>query len=150
MRSIRKDAKIAVLVLVAALILAQAIRIEKSNPPVTHDISADPAVKPLLHRACYNCHSNETIWPWYSTVAPASWLVASDVNEGRRQLNFSEWEAYSQSVQAEKLKAIADEMKEGDMPPWYYSLVHRDARLKPAEREQIRAWTATALESVAK
>ncbi len=147
MRSFRKDAKIGILVIVAALLLAQSIRIEKSNPPVHNDISADPAIKPLLRRACYNCHSNETVWPWYSSVAPASWLVASDVNEGRRQLNFSDWEAYSQKVREEKLKAIADEMQEGDMPPWYYSLVHRDARLKSTEREQIRAWTAAAIES---
>lgn len=150
MRSYRKDARIAVLVLVAALLLAQAIRIEKSNPPGISDISADPAIESLLRRACYNCHSNETIWPWYSNVAPASWLVASDVNEGRRQLNFSDWGAYNQSVRAEKLKAIADEMQEGDMPPWYYSLMHREARLKSAEREQIRAWTAAAIESAAK
>jgi hypothetical protein len=147
MRSFRKDAKIGILVIVAALLLAQAIRIERSNPPVHSDISADPAIKPLLRRACYNCHSNETVWPWYSDVAPASWLVASDVNEGRRQLNFSDWEAYSQNIRAEKLKAIADEIQEGDMPPWYYSLVHREARLKPTEREQIRAWTAAAIES---
>ncbi len=141
MRSFRKDAKIAVLVLVAALILAQAIRVEKTNPPVRSNISADPAVGPLLRRACYDCHSNETRWPWYSNVAPASWLVASDVSEGRRQLNFSEWENYGRDIQARKLKAIAKEMQDGEMPPWYYSMMHRDARLNSAERDRIQAWT---------
>jgi hypothetical protein len=142
MRSFRKDARIAVLVLVAALTLAQAIRVERSNPPARSDISADPAVGPLLRRACYDCHSNETNWPWYSNVAPASWLVSSDVNEGRSQLNFSEWENYGRDAQARKLKEIAEEMRDGDMPPWYYSVMHRNARLNSAERSRIQAWTA--------
>ncbi len=150
MRSFRKDAKIAVLVLVAALLLAQAIRIQKSNPPVSADISTDPAVKHLLQRACYNCHSNETVWPWYSNVAPASWLVASDVNEGRRQLNFSEWGTYNRDTQARKLKAISEEVKDGDMPPWYYSMMHRESHLTPEEKERIRAWTGSAAEQAAK
>jgi len=91
MRNARKIMKIAFFILVAVFVLAQAIRVERLNPPVQAEITADPAVKPLLRRACYDCHSNETVWPWYSNVAPASWLIASDVEEGRSNLNFSEW-----------------------------------------------------------
>jgi len=145
MRSIRKNAKNVILVLFAILLLAQAIRIEKTNPPVRSDYSADPAIKQLLRRACYNCHSNETVWPWYSNVAPASWLLGSDVKEARRRLNFSEWGTYTSDLQSRKLGAIAEEMESGEMPLWYYSLVHADSRLSQTERDQIRTWAGNAL-----
>ena len=128
------------LILVAVLFLSQAIRIEKSNPPVQSDISADPAIRPLLRRACYNCHSNETNWPWYSNVAPFSWLIGSDVTGGRRHVNFSEWATYGSAIQSHKLAGIAEEVRDGEMPPWYYTWVHSDSRLSPAERNEIHAW----------
>jgi hypothetical protein len=140
MSSFRKNAKIGILVLVAALVLSQAIRIDKTNPPMSSDVSADPAVKSMLKRACYNCHSNETVWPWYSGVAPVSWLVGSDVHEGRSNLNFSEWGAYSKDTQALKLSAVIKETQEGEMPPWYYSMIHGDSRLNQQERDLIKAW----------
>jgi hypothetical protein len=144
MSSFRKGIKIGVLVLVGALAVSQAIRIDRTNPPVRSDISMDAAVKPLLKRACYNCHSNETVWPWYSRVAPVSWLLGSDVQEARRKLNFSEWDTYAGDIQGHKLKGIAEEMEERGMPPWYYSMVHRDARLSQEERDAIRNWTIAA------
>jgi hypothetical protein len=104
------------------------------------------AVKPLLKRACYNCHSNETVWPWYSSVAPVSWLLGSDVQEARRKLNFSEWDTYAEDIRGYKLRGIAEEMEEEAMPPWYYSMVHRDARLSQGERDAVISWTATAAE----
>jgi hypothetical protein len=146
MRNLKKDAKIAVYVLVAALLLAQALRIEKSNPPVRSDISANPPIKQLLHRACYNCHSNETVWPWYSNVAPVSWLVGNDVKEARKRFNFSDWETYAGNLRIHKLTGIAEEMESGGMPPWYYALMHPDARLNQAERSIIQKWTADELE----
>jgi hypothetical protein len=144
MRSFRKDAKIGSLVLLAALVAAQAIRIERTNPPVRSEISTDPAVKNLLRKACYDCHSNETVWPWYSRVAPVSWLVGSDVQEGRRELNFSEWGAYAGDFQERKLKSIAEEVQDGGMPPWYYSIMHHKSKLTPEERALISNWTASA------
>ena len=146
MKNFRKDAKIASVLIVAALLVSQAFRIQKSNPPVHSDISADPAVKSLMRRACYNCHSNETVWPWYSNVAPVSWLVANDVHEARRMMNFSEWGTYDRQKQSHKLTAIAEKMEDGSMPPWYYSMMHAESRLKPAERDQIRAWSLSARE----
>jgi hypothetical protein len=145
MGSFRKGAKIVIFAFIAVLLLAQAIRIEKSNPPVSADISADPAVKPLLRRACYNCHSNETVWPWYSNMAPASWLVGSDVKEARRRMNFSEWGTYSSEIQSQKLRGIAEEMESGEMPPWYYALAHSESRLNQVERDQIMNWADNAL-----
>ncbi len=140
MRSFRKDAKIAVLVLIVAFAAAQAFRINKTNPPARADFSTDPAIKPILKKACYDCHSNETVWPWYSNVAPVSWMVGSDVGEGRQELNFSEWGNYTARVREDKMKKIAEEVKGGGMPPWYYSIMHRDSRLTPEERQKIGNW----------
>jgi hypothetical protein len=140
----RKSLKISAMILVALILVAQAIRIDKLNPPVLSEIQADPAVQPILRRACYNCHSNETVWPWYSNVAPASWLVASDVREGRSHVNFSEWGAYGSDVQSHKLVDIAEEVQDGEMPLWYYTLAHTEARLSPEERGRIRDWAKAA------
>ncbi len=148
MRDWRKDARIAGIVIVAALILSQAIRINKSNPPVQADLSAGPEIAPFLHRACYNCHSNETIWPWYSNVAPVSWLVGNDVSEGRQLLNFSVWGTYNPDLKSKKLKKMAEEVGNEEMPPWYYNLVHPEARLNGSQREAIRNWAQAELARV--
>jgi hypothetical protein len=144
MPKIRGWLKPVVIVLVAVVIAAQFIRIDKSNPPVRSEISAGPAIQPVLQRVCYNCHSNTTIWPWYSNVAPISWLVGSDVSEGRQHLNFSEWGMYDNGKRSHKLHGIEEEVGSGDMPPWYYTLMHREARLSSSERSQILAWTSEA------
>ncbi len=141
MKSFPKGLKTIVLVLVVVLLLAQLIRIDKSNPPVRSDL-ANGSAKPILQRACYNCHSNETVWPWYSNFAPVSWLVGRDVKEGRSHVNFSEWGTYDSGTRSHKLRAIEEEIRGGDMPPWYYSLVHSASRLSAAERNQILAWAA--------
>jgi hypothetical protein len=122
------------------LVVAQAFRIERGNPPVESDIGAPPAVQALLRRACYDCHSYETVWPWYAHVAPISWLLAHDVSEGRDGLNFSAWTRYDPAKRAKKLREVAEEVAEGEMPLWYYVLVHPEARLDDGEREQLRAW----------
>jgi hypothetical protein len=88
----------------------------------------------LAVRACYDCHSNETVWPWYSFVAPVSWLAQRDVDEGRRKLNFSEWDQ-PQKEARESAKAV----RKGEMPPWFYALVQPDARLTAAESEALIA-----------
>jgi hypothetical protein len=127
---------------IALLVIAQVFRIDRTNPPVVQDVAAPAEVDGLLRRACYDCHSNETVWPWYSQVAPVSWLLARDVHEGRNELNFSTWSAYAPAKKDKKLKESAEEVAEGEMPPWFYVLVHRDAALSPADVERLRAWTA--------
>jgi hypothetical protein len=144
MRNFRKNVKVSVLILVAVLAVAQAIRPAKTNPPARLDASLDPAIKPLLQRACYSCHSNETVWPWYSSVAPISWLIASDVSEGRQNLNFSEWGTYPADIQGHKMIKIGEEVEEKAMPPWYYSFMHGDSRLSEEERAVIKNWASTA------
>jgi cytochrome c551/c552 len=126
----------------AALVIAQAFRIDKTNPPAQQNVAAPPEVAAVLRRACYDCHSNETVWPWYSNVAPISWLLARDVREGRRELNFSAWNAYDAKKQAKKLKDTAKEVAKGGMPPWLYTAMHPHAALSQIDAERLRAWTA--------
>jgi hypothetical protein len=125
---------------VAVLVLIQAIRPEHTNPPVTADVVAPAEVKSLLKRACYDCHSNETTWPWYSQVAPVSWLVARDVNDGRKHLNFSVWESYEPGRKAHKLEEIEGEVSEGEMPMAIYLPMHPEAKLTEAEKNALIAW----------
>ena len=123
---------------VATLILIQAIPYGRNhtNPPVVREPSWDsPATRALAKRACFNCHSNETVWPWYSHIAPASWLVQSDVDEGRSHLNFSDW--HNGARKAENPDKIGSEISEGGMPPIQYRLVHPEARLTDAEKRQL-------------
>lgn len=103
------------------------------NPPVVREPPwSTPEIRALAVRACFDCHSNETRWPWYSHVAPVSWLVQRDVDEGRRLFNVSEW----QRPQPEALEA-AETVIEGQMPPWHYVVLHPAASLMPAERERL-------------
>jgi hypothetical protein len=118
----------------------QLVPVETGNPPVTADLPAAPEVKAVLRRACYDCHSNETRWPWYSRVAPFSWLVAYDVREGRDELNFSTWNDYTTRQQVHRLKESWEQVAAGEMPPWFYLPVHRDARLSAEDREILRRW----------
>jgi hypothetical protein len=144
MRSVPKSLKTSAFIFVVVLLLAQAIRTDRSNPSVRADLTAEPDVKSVLRRVCYNCHSNETVWPWYSGLAPVSWLVGNDVKEGRKHLNFSEWGNYDSGTQFHKLRGIEEELQAGEMPPWYYSLAHRDSRLNASEQSLIVSWTAKA------
>jgi hypothetical protein len=98
-------------------------------------------VKAILRRACYDCHSNETQWPWYSRIAPISWLLARDVREGQAELNFSTWNQYSPQQQVKKLQESWKEIAAGDMRPWLCLPVHRDARLSAADRSLLRQWS---------
>ena len=136
----------ALLVLLAA---SQLIRPATVNPPIDsrQEIAAHLALnagtQAILRRACDDCHSNRTVWPWYSYVAPVSWLVASDVNGGRRHMNFSQWGAYPPEKSAKLLDQICKEVHGGDMPPWQYLPMHRAAWLTQADRQEICAWAMT-------
>jgi Haem-binding domain len=103
------------------------------NPPETKEpVWNLPVTRELIRRACFDCHSNETTWPWYSDVAPVSWLVQRDVNDGRRHLNFTEWDRPQ-----EHAKDVAREVRQGDMPPWFYLPMHPAARLTDAEKQML-------------
>lgn len=104
-----------------------------TNPPVIGEPNWDSAqTRDLAKRACFDCHSNETVWPWYSNVAPISWLVFSDVDEGRRNLNFSEYLTGS-----EELEEAGEVISEGYMPPQKYLIMHPEARLTQDEKQAL-------------
>ena len=132
------------LFLIALLVVAQLIPIDRTNPPVTAEIVAPSDVMTLLRRSCYDCHSNETVWPWYSRIAPISWLLASDVSEGREHLNFSRWEELPFERRAKKLRETADAISEGEMPPFYYLPTHPRAWLEDREKATLLNWTGPA------
>jgi mono/diheme cytochrome c family protein len=113
---------------------------DHANPPVTGEPDwKGPRTEAIARRACFDCHSNETTWPWYSHVAPFSWLVQKDVDEGRAHLNFSEFDKPQR-----RAEEAAEEVEEGEMPLWVYTLTHPGARLDDAEKaELIRGLKAT-------
>jgi hypothetical protein len=136
-----------VLAVVVTFVGIQFIPVSRSHPPVEEEILASPDVKAILKRACYDCHSHETIWPGYSRVAPISWLLAWDVGEGREELNFSTWNRYNQKKRDKIMKEIWEEVQEGEMPPWFYLPLHPEARISESDRTVLRAW-ATNVPSV--
>jgi|SRR5689334_2399686 len=111
------------------------------NPPVLAEPAWDsPQTRALAQRACFDCHSNETTWPIYTQVAPVSWLITHDVADGRRHLNFSEWGTGRTADPTRRARAADESRKEitrGDMPPAIYLLMHPDAKLSEAERQQL-------------
>ena len=133
---------IAFIGMAALLLLIQLIPIRpQPNPPVLSEPAWDhPETRALAQRACFDCHSNETVWPAYSYVAPISWLVVHDTLDGRRQLNFSAWgDAQLSGREARELNPnkIRREISSGAMPPRIYLLTHPEARLTDAEKQQL-------------
>jgi hypothetical protein len=135
----KKTGRIILILLGVALVLFVLIQLipfgrNHTNPPVVSEPNWDSlATRELAQRACFDCHSNETIWPWYSNVAPVSWLVYFDVVEGCQRMNFSEWNnGGSQSI-----GEITEHLQEGEMPPAQYLLMHPDAILSTSDGQAL-------------
>ena len=128
--------------LVLGFILIQFVPVDRSNPPVTGELAAAEEVMEVLRNACYDCHSNETQWPWYSRVAPISWRIAKHVEMGRGNLNFSEWEGMTAEDQVDAKEEIWEEVERGSMPLSDYLRMHPEAVLTEPQREALRRWTA--------
>ncbi len=123
------------------LVVIQFIPVNRNNPEVTGEINAPEEVMAILRRSCYDCHSNETVWPWYSYVAPASWLISRDVHDGREELNFSEWTTYTEKRKRHKRKECYEEIAEGEMPLWFYVPLHPEAELLKKDVETLLSWS---------
>ena len=142
----KKKLKWIFIALVAVFALLQFTNPARTNPPLPPggDISATnpppPQIAAQLRASCYDCHSDETKWPWYSHIAPASWLVVSDVNDGRERLNFSEWPHALPERAAKRLERMSEELGYKDMPPAKYTLIHADARLTDEQRKALENW----------
>ena len=138
--------KLVLRVFAIVFLLIQFIRPDRTNPEFEpamelHEAATVPAsVSPLLRAACYDCHSNETVWPWYAHVAPSSWFVAKHVDEGRRHLNFSTWGEYPPSKADHKLEEIIEYVENGEMPLASYTPLHPEAKLSDEDRAAIVEW----------
>ncbi len=124
---------LAVLAVIVVLVLIQFIPVNKTNPPIVKEVNWDSQqTHDLAQRACFDCHSNETVWPWYAKIAPSSWLLYRDVVGGRDQFNFSDWHGG-------RVGEMAEAINGGSMPPWYYTIMHPNAKLTDAEKQQLIA-----------
>jgi hypothetical protein len=144
----RRAARIIVVFGVLALAGIQAIRPARTNPSsnpadaLTSHIRVPSDAAAILDRSCRDCHSNDTRWPWYSRVAPASWLVIDHVNHGRSHFNLSDWGTYDRQRQAELLKNSCELARKASMPMPSYLLAHRGARLSAADVDTLCTWAA--------
>jgi hypothetical protein len=140
--------------LVVLFVVSQAIRPAKTNPAVdeTQTMQANthmsPEVAAILDRACSNCHSSKTTWPWYSQVAPVSWFIVSDVNDARSKLSLSDWGTYKPEKKASRLQEICEQVEQGDMPLASYVLIHPTARLSESDKQLLCDWAKQERERV--
>lgn len=132
------------LTLLSLFVLLQLTNPARTNPPVKTDFIAtlDPPgeIAATLVASCYDCHSYETKWPWYSHVAPMSWLIANDVNGGRSHLNLSEWPSNDTKRAVHRLDEMSDQIGNGIMPPKKYTAIHAGARLTDSQRKVLTDW----------
>jgi hypothetical protein len=128
------------------LIVIQIFMVDKTNPAVIEEndiltaTNAPAAVGTILTNACYDCHSNKSRYPWYSNVAPVSWWMKHHINEGREELNFSEWGTYSPEKRNHKLEECLEHVEEGEMPLTSYVILHKEAALTSEEKKTLLDW----------
>src|SRR6202171_5707710 len=129
------------LILATILIVIQFVPIPKTNPPVTGEISAPEPVMAVFQRSCYDCHSNRTVWPWYRRVSPACGLRYRDVTDGRKAMNFSEWQQMPTLRQNRRRKGVWTEVRDGGMPPWFYRPLHPAGKVSDGDKAVLKAWS---------
>jgi hypothetical protein len=116
--------------------------VRSANPLLTGS-DIDPIALGILERSCQNCHSEKTEWPWYSHIAPMSWLVEKDVSQAREHMNLSHWDDYSVGEKQALLARIGAMIRSRQMPPDRYTMIHPEAKISDAERERIYEWSHT-------
>ena len=147
MKLVWKSVRWLFVIAVALFLIAQLIRPARTNPVIDQSlalesqIQLDPNIRTILERSCYDCHSNRTRWPWYSNVAPVSWFVIGHVNDGRRDLNFSEWGKYDKRRQNQRLDQMCGLTKRGEMPLSSYTPLHPGSKLTSEDVSVLCNWT---------
>ena len=152
----KKIIKPIALVLLAALIVIQFFKPERNLSSIqgasANDISklypVPQEVASILKTSCYDCHSNNTHYPWYSNFQPVAWWLADHVKEGKKEINFSEFASYRIGKQYKKLEEIYSEVEEGEMPLESYTLIHGDAKLSPSQKEKLMSWASEIRDSI--
>jgi hypothetical protein len=141
------------IVLLVIFVVAQAFRPEKNN---SNDTSKDISnsyvvpenVKTILAKACYDCHSNNTRYPWYAEVQPVAWWINDHVKDGKKHLNFNEFDGYRIARQYKKLEECIEEVKDGEMPLTSYTIIHKDAKLSDDEKQILFTWCEIVRDSI--
>jgi len=133
-----------ILIVLAIIVVGiQFIPVDRTNPPITQEIVAPTNVLSILKTSCYDCHSNETNWPWYSYVAPVSFLISGDVENGRKRVNFSEWDKYDEKKKEKKMGAMIEAVEEGAMPLPKYLITHSEAKMNPEKIKLLKDWVTS-------
>ena len=135
--------KIVLFLLLAGFIVIQFFQPDRSTPEPKGELNASPKVMTVLKQSCYDCHSYETDWPWYSYVNPAGWLVGYDVSHGREHFNFSNWQSYTPQKQYYLKQDILSMVESGEMPLPRYLWMHDEAELTPEDYIVIKRWVAS-------
>lgn len=135
--------KLVLIVIVGLFVILQLIPLNQINPDVIQDVTAPSEIKAILKTSCYDCHSNETVWPWYSRIAPGSFLITRDVNEGRKHLNFSDFSEMDLFDSTDIADEIIEVMEEEEMPILPYLLLHPNASLSDSQTNAIIEWANT-------
>ena len=140
--------------LLAVIVIIQFFRIDKTNPPVDpvldmiNVVQVPTEIKSILKTSCYDCHSNKSVYPWYTNVAPLSWWIKEHIEHGREELNFSEWGKYSMKRKDHKLDEIVEMIEEDEMPLPSYLIAHGDARLTAAQKALLVDWAKIARDNL--
>jgi hypothetical protein len=127
-------------IIISVLLLIQLFPGGRTNPPVTGEIQPAAEISKILQKSCYDCHSHQTQWPWYSRIAPSSWLVIHDVNEGREHLNFSIWNTYTSREKIKIYEEIREVLEKEEMPLKPYLWMHSKARLSEEDLQNLFQW----------
>lgn len=137
-------------VFVAIQLIRPAKNISKQSLPtdIVKLYNVPGNVQAVLKTACYDCHSNNTRYPWYVNIQPVGWMLARHIRNGKENLNFSEFGSYSERKQTNKLRAIVSSIREGSMPLSSYTLIHTDARLSPEDKKLIADWASKTKDSI--
>ena len=151
----KKILKIVLIILVVGLVAIQffnrpdmSTTTEITPGHITKVMTVPANVESILKRSCYDCHSDHTVWPWYSSIAPASWLVGDDVVSGRKKMNFSQWDKMSTAKQEARLNEICEEIKSDEMPLPPYLILHGDAKLSQADKDILCGWVEVELKKL--
>ena len=141
-----KKNKLILIALVAILIIIQFFKIDKSHPELSPDndylvvANAPQGIKSNITKSCYDCHSYQTTYPWYSNIAPVSWMINHHIDEGREHINFSEWGNYPLQKQTLVQEECMEEVEENGMPLKSYTMIHKDAKLSETAKEDLIKW----------
>lgn len=135
-----------VILVAVAFVIIQFVRPARTNPPIDPaksieaNLQVSPQVAAIFNRSCSDCHSNKTVWPWYTNVAPVSWFLIDHVNEGRHNMNLSEWGSYDKDKQSRRLRDMCEQVQDGEMPLSTYTPLHPQAKLSAADVKTICDW----------